>query len=99
MRDYPIVLTPTAWRKPQAIDTYENPVDLTAEQVLELSPLHVTPLLGLPTLAAPTGLADGVPVGVQLMGSLYQEERVFAAGAVLEKHCLGMTPKDPSYVG
>lgn len=99
MRDYPIVLTPTAWRKPQPIDTYENPVDLTPEQVLELSPLHVTPLLGLPTLAAPTGLADGVPVGVQLMGSLYQEERVFAAGEVLEKHCLGITPKDPSYVG
>ncbi len=96
MQDYPIVLTPTTWRKPQAIDTYDDPVGLTAEQVLELSPLHVTPLLGLPTLAAPTGLSGGVPMGVQLMGSLFQEERLFAAGAVLEKNCARLTPKDPA---
>ncbi len=95
MQRYPIVLTPTAWRKPQAIGTYNNPVTLTPEEVLELSPLHVTPLLGLPTLAAPTGLVDGVPMGVQLMGSLYQEERVFAAGKVLERQWSGMTPIDP----
>ncbi|WP_143132738.1 amidase [Brucella cytisi] len=95
MNKYPIVLTPTTWRKPQAIDSYVNPVSLTAEQVLELSPLHVTPLLGLPTLAAPTGLVKGVPMGVQLMGSLFQEERLFAAGAVLEAKCAGLTPIDP----
>ncbi len=89
-------VTPTTWRKPQAIDTYDDPVGLTAEQVLELSPLHVTPLLGLPTLAAPTGLSGGVPMGVQLMGSLFQEERLFAAGAVLEKNCARLTPKDPA---
>ncbi|MDH7785360.1 amidase [Ochrobactrum sp. 19YEA23] len=95
MQTYPIVLTPTAWRKPQAIDTYDNPVSLTAEQVLELSPLHVAPLLGLPTLAAPTGLVGGVPMGVQLMGSLFQEEQLFAAGAVLEARCSSLTPVNP----
>ncbi|WP_242218459.1 amidase [Shinella zoogloeoides] len=95
MQTYPIVLTPTTWRKPQPLGLYDNPVTMTPEEVLELSPLHVVPLLGLPTLAAPTGLVDGVPMGVQLMGSLYQEERVFAAGQVLERHCLGMMPTDP----
>ena len=95
MQTYPIVLTPTTWRKPQPLGLYDNPVTMTPDEVLELSPLHVVPLLGLPTLAAPTGLVDGVPMGVQLMGSLYQEERVFAAGKVLERHCLGMTPTDP----
>jgi len=95
MQEYPLVLTPATWRKPQKIDTYDHPVRLTADQVLELSPQHVPPLLGLPTLAAPTGLADGVPMGIQLMASLFEEERLFNAGLVFEKNCSLPTPIDP----
>jgi len=95
MQEYPLVLTPAAWRKPQAIDTYEKPVRLTPEQVLELSPQHVPPLLGLPTLSAPTGLADGAPMGIQLMASLFEEERLFNAGRVFEQNSSLPVPIDP----
>lgn len=97
MRDYPLVLTPTAWRKPQPADFYEKPVALTEEMVLELSPLHVPPLLGLPSMAVPTGLVNGVPMGVQLMASQFEEEQLLAAGKVIEAKVAGLTPIDPAF--
>jgi len=95
MQKYPLVLTPSIWRTPQRIDMYEKPVRLTADEVLELSPQHVSPLLGLPTLAVPTSLVHGVPMGVQLMASLFDEERLFHAGLVFEENCSFSTPIDP----
>lgn len=98
METYPIVLTPTAWRKPQPADFYDRPVALTEEMVLELSPLHVPPLLGLPSMAVPTGLVDGVPMGVQLMASQFEEERLLAAAETIERHVVLPTPVDPQLV-
>jgi len=36
-------------------------------------PLHSVNLLGLPSAAFPTGLANGVPVGVQLVGPMLDD--------------------------
>jgi len=95
LEEFPLVLTPTTWRKPMPTDTYDNPVTMTEAMVLELSPLHVSPLLGIPALAAPTGLIDGVPIGVQLMASKFQEERLFHAGKAIEDRCGALAPIDP----
>lgn len=97
MRDYPIVLTPTAWRKPQPADFYRDPVALTEEMVLELSPLHVPPLLGLPSMAVPTGVAAGVPMGVQFMATQFDEERLLVAAEVIERRAGMLTPVDPAF--
>jgi amidase len=41
--------------------------------------------LGLPALALPTGLGDdGTPTGVQLIGPMFAEEALFAAGRAVE---------------
>ncbi len=95
LEEYPLVLTPTTWSRPMRIDTYDNPVRMTEATVLELSPLHVSPLLGLPALAAPTGIVDGLPTGVQLMASQFQEERLFQAGRAIEQRCRALVPIDP----
>lgn len=97
MRDYPIVLTPTAWRKPQPADFYRDPVALTEEMVLELSPLHVPPLLGLPSMAVPTGPVAGVPMGVQLMASQFEEERLLVAAEAIESRVGALVPIDPAF--
>ena len=41
-------------------------------------------VLGLPAAVAPIGLADGNPVGVQLIASRYREDVCLAAAAMIE---------------
>jgi len=43
-------------------------------------------LTGLPALAVPVGYLDGLPVGLQLMGSWWRERQLLRAGIVVEKH-------------
>ncbi|HEY7731920.1 MAG TPA: Asp-tRNA(Asn)/Glu-tRNA(Gln) amidotransferase subunit GatA [Gaiellaceae bacterium] len=42
-------------------------------------------LAGLPGLSVPCGLSDGLPVGVQLIGPQFSENRLFAVGHALER--------------
>jgi aspartyl-tRNA(Asn)/glutamyl-tRNA(Gln) amidotransferase subunit A len=48
-------------------------------------------LAGLPGLNVPCGLSDGLPVGLQLIGPPFAENRLFAAGYALER-VLGFDP-------
>ena len=52
-------------------------------------------LLGLPGLSMPTGLVDGVPIGVQLVAAKFHEERCLIAGEVIEARNTIQTPTDP----
>ena len=49
-------------------------------------------VLGLPAAAVPTGLADGVPVGVQIIGSRYREDLCLDAAEAIEAQCGLETP-------
>ncbi len=42
-------------------------------------------LAGLPGLSIPCGLSDGLPVGLQLLGPAFSENRLLAAGHALEQ--------------
>ena len=48
-------------------------------------------LAGLPGLSVPVGLADGLPVGLQLIGPQFGENVLFEAGYALEQ-ALGLDP-------
>ncbi|SDN98729.1 amidase [Klenkia soli] len=52
------------------------------------------PLLGFPALAAPTGTAGGLPVGVQVLGRRFDEAGLLDLGAVLEARLGTLTPVD-----
>ena len=54
------------------------------EMIRAQRPLTAIILLGLPSVAVPTGLADGVPIGVQIVGPRYREDLCLAAAQALE---------------
>ena len=45
------------------------------------------PVLGLPALSVPTGLAGALPMGVQLIGPRFREDLLFDAAEVIEARC------------
>jgi aspartyl-tRNA(Asn)/glutamyl-tRNA(Gln) amidotransferase subunit A len=51
-------------------------------------------LAGLPSLSIPCGLADGLPVGLQLAGPAFSENRLFDVAHALEQ-AIGFDPTPP----
>ena len=71
--------------------TYEEP-----EQVIEMY-RFVLPanLLGLPAACVATGVANGLPTGVQVMGDMFREDVCLDAAEVIESVVGVLTPIDP----
>jgi amidase len=53
------------------------------------------PVLGFPALSVPTGVSDGLPVGVQLLGRRFGEDDILDAAEVIEARAGTFTPIDP----
>jgi amidase len=95
MQKYPLVVLPVSWLMPLPLDA-DQKGEKTVHAMLDgFRPLVAMSLLGLPSLAAPTGLANGIPVGVQIVASRFREDLCFAAGEVIESHTSVRTPIDP----
>ncbi len=97
---YPILLMPVSWRRPVPVDMDVKGAALGAELIAAQSPLLPIALLGLPGLAVPTGLAEGLPSGVQLVADRFREDLLLRAGEAIEavQPPLGFPPLDPPAV-
>ena len=51
--------------------------------------------LGLPAVALPVGIRDGLPQAVQVIGPRYREDLVLEAAAAIEDRVGIITPIDP----
>ncbi|MFR9722185.1 amidase [Streptomyces sp. MS19] len=54
-----------------------------------------TSFAGVPAVAVPTGVADGLPHGVQLVGRAFREDLCLAAAQAVEDRLGTFTPLDP----
>ncbi|TDH59883.1 amidase [Dankookia rubra] len=92
MRDWPLLLVPVSAEPP-----FEQGLDETdfARVFRAQGPLFPTVHLGLPSVAVPTGLVDGLPMGVQVVAPRWREDLALAAAEAIEAACPMPTPVDP----
>ncbi len=92
---YPLVLSPVSAEPP-----FSHGFDTSSQaRMLEVlkaqTPQTALPLLGLPGIAVPTGVTDGLPTGVQIMGARFREDMCLDAAAAIEAAAGVFTPIDP----
>jgi amidase len=91
---HPLILAPVATDIPSKAGT-----DLDDGQVAEdlrtMRMAIAVNTLGLPAIALPVGIQDGLPQAVQLIGPRYREDLCLDAAAALEDRLGIITPIDP----
>ncbi|REG49118.1 amidase [Paraburkholderia sp. BL6669N2] len=85
LRAYPILLMPTSCHMPQPWGADLGTVDEMRELVAIQSPLIAVAALGLPGIHVPTGMSNGLPVGVQLVAESFRELRLLCTASVIER--------------
>ena len=95
MAEYPLIVGPVWTQPPFAagwdVESAEN-AGATLELIRFVTPMN---LLGLPAACVPTGLADGLPTGVQVVGQRFREDLCLAGAEAIEKRLGIITPIDP----
>jgi amidase len=94
-QEYPVLLSPV-WSQPAFPLGFDLARPGGAVATLELMrPVLPANLLGTPAAVVPAGMADGVPVGVQVMGGKYTELRCLGVAEAIEHRLGPLTPIDP----
>lgn len=81
---YPLVLAPVSQVPPYKQDEDLRGPDRMRQMMGEQSMLYAVNYLGLPAAAVPTGLHDGVPIGVQIVGARFREDLCLDAAQAIE---------------
>jgi amidase len=94
-QQYPVLLCPV-WSQPAFPLDFDIASPGGAIATLELMrPVLPANLLGTPAAVVPAGMADGLPVGVQVMGGKYTELRCLAVAEAIEQRLGPLTPINP----
>lgn len=95
LKRYPLVLGPVSTLQPFAVG-----YDISGTEQLKrffqcIGLTEVCNLLGLPSVAVPVQVVDGLPQGVQLIGKRYHEDFCFDAAEAIERQQGVLTPIEP----
>ncbi len=92
---YPLVLSPVSAEPPFARGFDTSSQARMLEVLRAQTPQAALPLLGLPGVAVPTGIENGLPTGVQIMGARFREDLCLDAAAAIEARAGLFTPIEP----
>ncbi|WP_433870439.1 amidase [Saccharopolyspora sp. CA-218241] len=79
---YPVILGPVSAERPFDVDPAEP--DQQLRMMLAMRLCTATTCVGVPAVAVPTGVVDGQPLGVQVVGPRHREDVCLAAAHDLE---------------
>lgn len=91
---YPLIVAPIATDIPRIAGT-DLDEGSVAEDVRTMRMAMAVNALGLPAVAAPVGIEDGLPQAVQIIGPRYREDLALDAAAAIEERVGILTPIDP----
>lgn len=94
---YPVLLMPSCWKQPFPVDADLRGGNAFVSLADAQSPQLATPILGLPGVAVSTGLADGLPMGVQLVTARYEEAKALDAAEIIEARAPKVEVIDPKF--
>ena len=98
LADGAVLLGPVWTEGPFPVGFDVDTLDGARSVMHRLRLIVVANVLGLPATSVPVGVgADGLPLGVQLIGSQYADDRTLAAAAAVESAFGVLTPIDPSF--
>lgn len=96
MREYPLLLGPVATEPPFPVG-FDVSGQGAVRELMQTMRLSISVnLLGLPAVAVPVGLEEGLPQGVQLIGARYREDLCLDAAECIEQRAGVITPIDPT---
>ncbi|MEP7116151.1 MAG: amidase [Acidobacteriota bacterium] len=80
----PLVLAPVCTQPVYTRGFDVESVARTRQMWRECATLTAVPVLGVPALAVPTGVVDGLPMGVTIIAARFREDLCLDAGEVIE---------------
>ena len=95
LTDYTVAIGPTWATLPWPIDSDLDPdkgVGLVRDRWPFIAPGNA---LGIPSVALPTGVSDGLPTGIQIYSEVYREDLCLWASEIIESESQCPTPIDP----
>jgi amidase len=95
MARYPLVLLPVSAEQAFGQDEDIASLDRARQVIAAQAPMMAVPVLGFPAVSVPTGVAGGLPAGVQLLGRRFDEDGILDAAEVIEARVGVLTPIDP----
>lgn len=94
-QDYPLVIGPTWTDIPFLHDADISSSDATNTVFTQLKFITPGNLLGIPAVALPMGIANGLPTGVQIYADLWREDLCLQAAVQIEQAVGQICPIDP----
>lgn len=93
----PLVLAPVCTQPVYTRGFDVESAERTRAMWRECLTLTAVPMLGLPGLAVPTGVVNGLPTGVTILAARFREDLCFAAGEAIEARAgvASRVPLDP----
>lgn len=97
LEEYPVMLAPVSTR-PQFVHGEDILSQAAYDHSYRVqSTLTAFALIGIPGVAVPTGVSDGLPAGVLVMSQRFREDVALDAAEIIEAQCPMPTPIDPRF--
>jgi amidase len=81
---YPLVLLPVSMERPFELGLDQEGDAAMARIMKAQQPLFPFAVLGLPSVSVPTGISNGIPIGVQLAANRFREDLCLDAAECIE---------------